>query len=631
MPRPYNTRKRGGQYIGKGTYGCGFIPALKCRGETDKRAGLSKMIIDKRAADKEYSISLKIKEKDPQRKYFITANGMCERDPHSKNYSTKTRKNGKVEMCDKFPLGGHSWLIFYEMGGPNLEDNMIPANKYKSFIKSFGNLIMGIHVLHEGNIVHSDIKPDNVVSKLVNGEFFTRFIDFGVSVINTDKLTYPSQDLNAISRHTYNTFHRYYPLDSICMSGFSLDETQLSDWYAFMEKRDGRRNRLRYYLYKSSFWNVDNTPKYTAYMLNQEFAKNKSFYRNPKRCLESIDIYSLGITLSEVYSRITGHYNDINPDTGKQEVVIRSDGISIFVNSLTAENFGGAQDICDWHKSLANFSYNFYEMIYQMTYYYGPARPRAIDVLTSFNEITSGIDSYFTDYTMAYKALQSTAISTVQPTVDTYTQRKVTNYMTRPTPSQVAPSQAAPRPMPSQAAPRPMPSQAAPRPMPSQAAPRPVIRAPLAPIQAPANTSGEPDQKRQRVRTVSAPPSVSNSFRNANSRLLSADVFPEGGPPVPAPVPAPVQAPAPAPAPVQAPRPRRRYVGVRPPTPKAPASGLNMLANVAMADVNALKISKLTAKNPNYEYKSAGQTMMRRPKRTHGVWELVPRSVLGGL
>ena len=65
--------------------------------------------------------------------------------------------------------------IIYENGGKTLIDEKKII--YKTFIKQFKNLLLGLEILHNNNVVHFDIKVDNIV---INEEKM-RFIDFGVS------------------------------------------------------------------------------------------------------------------------------------------------------------------------------------------------------------------------------------------------------------------------------------------------------------------------------------------------------------------------------------------------------------------------------------------------------------------
>jgi len=391
-----HTRKqRAGKFIGQGVYGCGFTPSLRCKGESTRRNGLSKMMIDKHAVDEEFEISARIARIDPERKYFLTATGTCEHDQTNINRSVKNSNSGKKESCSKFPLRNKSYLIFYEMGGQNLETLKVPVNKYPAFFRGLENLFKGLVVLHKGNIVHADIKPDNIVGKLdPDGTYNIRYIDFGVSVPNTNTLNNQSDIVHRTSEHTFRNYPPHYPIDSIKYTkGMKLTREYLINWYSSRNKKYPYDSRGIIYhdLYpQKTYWNyVWRIPANLDDIIGIVNQHNEFYTRNTKQAMESLDIYGLGFALSMVYSRLTGHYSRLDSHN-ENRIAIKFKNNETYIEDLPES------DVKSWHKKLADeFSIPFYNLISQMMILLSSGRPNAERALRKYQEILVNVDSCF--------------------------------------------------------------------------------------------------------------------------------------------------------------------------------------------------------------------------------------------
>jgi serine/threonine protein kinase len=51
-------------------------------------------------------------------------------------------------------------------------------NNFKKFIKK---LLHGLHIMHNGNIIHHDIKPENILINIEKNSLFARYIDYNLS------------------------------------------------------------------------------------------------------------------------------------------------------------------------------------------------------------------------------------------------------------------------------------------------------------------------------------------------------------------------------------------------------------------------------------------------------------------
>lgn len=391
-----NSPKRGGKYKGEGVYGCGFSPPLKCKGEPTRRnaSKLSKMLVVREEAEKEFDESRRIVKLDPERQYFITADGFCEHD------QTNIRPENQTEKCKKFPLKAPSFLIFYEMGGDNLAEIKLPANKYWDFIRSFAGLLQGLEILHAGNVVHLDIKPPNIVSKLTprGTSYITRYIDFGISQ-STIGLTPYSETMWSTAVHELNTFYPYYPMDVLLASAQmksmlnALKTTQfIANWYNYY-RRYG--NSI---LPADLLFNPNMTPAITSSDLLHAF--DPGFYGDSTAVAKSVDVYSLCVALCEVYVRITGQALGINPD-GSTDIFFKGGMYSL--DELP--ELGLNDESVAFHRNLAEFSKQFFDVMKLGLDYRGKNRKTAQEIKEAFQKLVINSENPFADGDTAYLAL----------------------------------------------------------------------------------------------------------------------------------------------------------------------------------------------------------------------------------
>jgi hypothetical protein len=70
--------KRGGKYVGKGAYGCTFVPPIRCRGEAERRPGMiSKLMLPDGAVD-EMKVKPLLEGVDPVRQFFLWPVETCD-------------------------------------------------------------------------------------------------------------------------------------------------------------------------------------------------------------------------------------------------------------------------------------------------------------------------------------------------------------------------------------------------------------------------------------------------------------------------------------------------------------------------------------------------------------------------
>lgn len=202
------------QKVGEGTYGCVFKPSLKCNtniGSYENK--VSKVMKNSDAADelREYKSISKINGLE---KYAITQPILC-RPIVDDNYvsSVGKCKNPSIKHVNK-NRPSHS-LLLYEDGGINITNfvvnifKQIEEKEQHYFLTSLITLIDGLLFFKTKDIVHRDIKADNIVYNINNGKI--KYIDFGLMIKNSKAI-----ELSKKSREGFAIDHSYWPYENTC-------------------------------------------------------------------------------------------------------------------------------------------------------------------------------------------------------------------------------------------------------------------------------------------------------------------------------------------------------------------------------------------------------------------------------
>ena len=192
-----HTRKqKGAAYIGQGSFGCTFRPALACEGNGPRAANSISKLMQEGQADKEYQLHDIFVGIDPTQKHFIYPRRMCRPDV------TRIRVSNRISQCDlmkgnsdpslaqpvrrTFHRNLHNAkIIEYPDGGTDLLRFQMKTNLVYQYFKGFENLLEGLVILHEAGYAHLDIKHENITVKVSDPNasrrrtLHMRFIDYG--------------------------------------------------------------------------------------------------------------------------------------------------------------------------------------------------------------------------------------------------------------------------------------------------------------------------------------------------------------------------------------------------------------------------------------------------------------------
>ena len=169
--------QEGGDILGRGSYGCVFMPPLACKEEVphDPRQGTPiDKLTTRSIASHEMDISRRIHKLPLWKHYFIVPESVCEPAPASQQADKSFRD---CKHVDPTHLERYR-LLRMRYGGTPLSSHRMNFAKH-SFYDFALHLIEAGAILTLFGIIHMDIHGSNVV---VNKENVPRIIDFNLSV-----------------------------------------------------------------------------------------------------------------------------------------------------------------------------------------------------------------------------------------------------------------------------------------------------------------------------------------------------------------------------------------------------------------------------------------------------------------
>ena len=165
--------------LNRGTYGCIFRPALTCKGGIDQENFITKVQKQTSLSDRELVISEKIKKIPHYNEYFAPILKTC-------TVSVANISSDEIKKCDF--MTNNKQIISNKLryiGKNTLEEHFIQLLKTKPSLyietvyDSFFYLLKSIHVLFTNNIVHFDMKENNIMYD--ERQNIPIIIDFGIS------------------------------------------------------------------------------------------------------------------------------------------------------------------------------------------------------------------------------------------------------------------------------------------------------------------------------------------------------------------------------------------------------------------------------------------------------------------
>jgi len=207
----------GGNVIGSGSYGCVFLPALKCQNEK-KRAPhkISKLMTNKYAKEEYYqihSIHKKLSTIPQYHKYFLLKNitlchpaplsasdiknfSQCNALPHDHIYASNINKNLDKIMAMNMPDGGVPLDEFLTTTAKRHKVETFLSNVYQINNYLIALLEKGIVPMNKHGVYHGDIKDTNVLVSIDASSLQVRLIDWGLAMEHDKRSPIPNQYLH---------------------------------------------------------------------------------------------------------------------------------------------------------------------------------------------------------------------------------------------------------------------------------------------------------------------------------------------------------------------------------------------------------------------------------------------------
>ena len=329
--------KRKYEVIGQGKYGCVHKPSLRCTKNPKNMTYKNKIskIMKKKYAEielDEYAVMQKI---DNKQRFYLGTPIQCS-PKHTRETIQSLRK------CDYLRASkiNDYELLIMENGGNNLkmfancvssyvfqnsEDDihncasfpngkkMNRMKKGKDIMKQFWNecnrLFIGLIVLQKNNVIHQDLKPQNIVYDVKKQR--VNFIDFGLMTTIKE-----IKKLGLESKYNNNELHWSFPPEIVLINvtKFKNREQEFDNFITDIENPEGHINYFMEvtvpdYIKKRESATIQQHIKDYHTMLFDELPRH-SYDIFMTRIMETFDVYGLGISLIYVLNKTSKMINN---------------------------------------------------------------------------------------------------------------------------------------------------------------------------------------------------------------------------------------------------------------------------------------------------------------------------------
>lgn len=286
-------KRRGGAKLGEGSYGCVISPAPVCKGESlaptdgSNQNMVAKVFKYKEHADEEWELAKTVHKLDPNNTWSLPVYKRCARP-------TKYLQNDKYS-CDLTKHMDSDAVITYivmKYGGKSLDElDELPLDNFRNIMQT---CLLALLTMSRREWIHMDIKPGNVLYDEAEDKCY--LIDFSLMESYSEKLYDPQR------KDFLSTKYPWFPPEfhmSTLFNDFGDIDINLVELTKRMEKLYSRLDLPQDFA-KSV---VDGCLRFANDVVEQANTYNV----HPLQLLEQpqlkekIDIYSLGVTLLEVY------------------------------------------------------------------------------------------------------------------------------------------------------------------------------------------------------------------------------------------------------------------------------------------------------------------------------------------
>lgn len=390
------TRKqRAGKFIRKGTYGCGYYPALKCEGETEREPGLFSKLMRKIDAIDEFKQHDLLFPIDPNQSYLLYPLKMCK--PNLESFKSGDPNNNTKNCNDLFVKNNDKMILMYNNGGPDLSRINLKAEDYAPFFRDLVQLFEGLKLMHDNNVVHLDIKEENTVHERISSNpiaYRFRYIDFGLSRDAESQIGLFN------SLFTVNYFSFPYELRFI-HPRFEQEDITNSSVIKFIENSYDL-TRFNFF-YPSSYILSDyaSNPQainYAKVCFEETFDQYENSEISASDIQKGTDVFALGSLLSYIYGSLIGHRwlrNTVVPIISIPTVKIKNVN-DVLYSGFTAINTMEEGPIKEWNQRVANqISFPIYHLIKAMIHLQFDHRYTIDQALEAYKQLIPAMEELF--------------------------------------------------------------------------------------------------------------------------------------------------------------------------------------------------------------------------------------------
>jgi serine/threonine protein kinase len=301
--------------IGEGTYGCALRPPMKCRDEPLRNKNDISKLMTSANAIKELKEFALIDAADTQKQFYLGKPSKCAPDRILSNIrSIRKCPSGKFapERMDDYSL------LVMKYGGQDLEqfgEEVQTWTKTKEHVDAIElfwlevvRLFYGLKVLHDNDVVHHDLKQQNIVYDRETNR--VNFIDFGFMEKKSTRIYASKVEANWLG----NRHHWSFPLEAIYWNKdeYMRAATKGKTEKAFKSFAISVANNCGYFFTSCLPPNYANAKTEEAVKIAAkkafrnvlEFEPNDEAYdRFIDKSIDSVDTYGLGIALMFVLQR----------------------------------------------------------------------------------------------------------------------------------------------------------------------------------------------------------------------------------------------------------------------------------------------------------------------------------------
>lgn len=298
--------------IGEGSYGCVYRPSIPCLDKEPIRDTISKVITYSNAIVEVQNTNM-VTRIDRKQVFHYASYGGCKLN----YYPDDCHIQSEYQVVQKD--GGYSLKTY-------IDRNRRQAGWYPNipgFITGWWRLFVGLYVLHNNDMYHMDIKPDNIIVKSDRERYKMKYIDFGLLRKGGDfekwdcKHNYPWYPIETILLNPKMITHM---LDLIGKNK-SVDEfiDSVNRIFNMDIISDRSLIRARYTFEDPIQLGIDmrNNLGYIMKKFEQRLLSNpETSVQDLMRLIYTrVDVYSLGVTLRQlrpIYSKDNQNVDDID-------------------------------------------------------------------------------------------------------------------------------------------------------------------------------------------------------------------------------------------------------------------------------------------------------------------------------